>query len=314
VKVEGDAIVTTPAREGEAVDTVELERRWASLPPTVTVPVAPVAPAVRDADARRARARALRLTADPVTVIGAGRTARVTRAQLRGALRFPVTKDGIQAALAPAALAAAVRPTFAAILRPAESAAFISGESVSVTPSRPGRRIDGERLATRVLAHRGRADVRLPVVAVAPERTTAQAKSMRIRTLVGEFTTPYACCQPRVTNIKRAAQILDGTIIPADARFSSTWPWARPTTRWLRRQRPRSTPASWRTPWAAAQQIATTVFNASFFAGSTWCSAARVLDHALPARARGLRLGAGRSGGGTTHRPPSDEGPASDAA
>ena len=65
VRVDGDAIVTTPAREGEAVDTVELERRLASLPATVTVPVAPVAPAVSDADAAAARARALRLTRRP---------------------------------------------------------------------------------------------------------------------------------------------------------------------------------------------------------------------------------------------------------
>jgi len=32
---------------------------------------------------------------------------------------------------------------------------------------------------------------------------------MRIRELVSKFTTPYACCPPRVTNIRRAAEILE---------------------------------------------------------------------------------------------------------
>ena len=43
---------------------------------------------------------------------------------------------------------------------------------------------------------------------------------MGIRERVSTFTTPHACCLPRVTNIQRAAKILDGTIIPAGATFS----------------------------------------------------------------------------------------------
>ncbi len=269
VKVQNDAIVTTPARAGEGVDTVELERRLAALPATVTVPVAPVAPAVSDADAAAARAQAQRLTADPVTVIGAGRTARITRAQLRGALRFPVTKDGIQVELDPAAVTAAVRPTFAPILRPARSAGFaISGDSVSVTPSRPGRRIDGPRLSKRILAHTGRADVRLPVASIAPARTTAQARALRIRTLVSEFTTPYACCQPRVTNIKRAAQILDGTIIESGARFSLNVGLGERTTARGFVAAPQINAGQLEDAvGGGVSQMATTVFNASFFAG-----------------------------------------------
>src|SRR3954468_12101248 len=38
--------------------------------------------------------------------------------------------------------------------------------------------------------------------------------------LVSSFTTFFPCCQPRVTNIRRAAQLLDRKVIPAHARFS----------------------------------------------------------------------------------------------
>jgi vancomycin resistance protein YoaR len=269
VRVAGGTVVTTPARAGEAVDTVALERRIASLPATATVPVAPVAPLVSDADAARARAQALRLTADAVTVVGAGRTAQISPAQLRGALRFPVTTAGIRVALDPARMSAAVRPTFAAILRPARSAGFrVSGDSVSVTASRPGRAIAAKRLATRILAHKGRADVRLPVTALAPARTTAQARSMRIRTLVSEFTTPYTCCPPRVTNLKRAAQILDGTIIPADARFSLNVALGERTTARGFVAAPQINAGKLEDAvGGGVSQMATTIFNAAFFAG-----------------------------------------------
>ena len=269
VRVVGNTIVATAARPGEAVDTVELGRRITTLPATVTVPVKPVAPAVDDAAAQRARATALALTADAVTVVGAGREATITPGQLRDALRFPVTAVGIQVALDPAAVAADVRPTFAAILRPAASAGFaIDGDDVSVTPSRPGRRINAELLATRILAHTGRADVRLPVAVIAPARTTAQARSLRIRTLVSEFTTPYACCQPRVTNIKRASRILDGTIIPVAGRFSLNVALGERTVQRGFVPAPQINAGQLEDAvGGGVSQMATTIFNASFFAG-----------------------------------------------
>ena len=45
-------------------------------------------------------------------------------------------------------------------------------------------------------------------VASPPTFTTEQAEGLEIEELVSEFTTYYSCCQPRVTNIKRAAELL----------------------------------------------------------------------------------------------------------
>ena len=53
-----------------------------------------------------------------------------------------------------------------------------------------------------------------------PEFTTADAEALDIRERVSEFTTYYPCCQPRVTNIQRAAELLDGTVLLPRTGFS----------------------------------------------------------------------------------------------
>ena len=92
---------------------------------------------------------------------------------------------------------------------------------------------------------------------------------MRIRELISQFTTPHACCEPRVTNIQRAASILDGQIIPAGATFSLN-------TALGERTRARgfvSAPQIGEggkledAVGGGVSQTATTVFNAAFFAG-----------------------------------------------
>jgi len=51
-----------------------------------------------------------------------------------------------------------------------------------------------------------------------PAMTTAQAA--RIDQLVGTFTTRHPCCAPRVTNIHRIAELVDGAVIAPGSTFS----------------------------------------------------------------------------------------------
>jgi vancomycin resistance protein YoaR len=60
----------------------------------------------------------------------------------------------------------------------------------------------------------------LKVRILKPERTTAEAKSMGIKTLVSSFTTYFPPGKPRVKNIQRAAEILDRRLIPPGVTFS----------------------------------------------------------------------------------------------
>lgn len=53
---------------------------------------------------------------------------------------------------------------------------------------------------------------------VEPNVTSAAAKNAT--SLLGTFTTSYSCCEPRVTNIQRMAQTVDGTVIGPGEQFS----------------------------------------------------------------------------------------------
>lgn len=91
---------------------------------------------------------------------------------------------------------------------------------LQVRPGRSGRRLDRRRAAERVrrAIRTGQHDVRLPVDDPPPAVTTAQAR--RVRWLIGTFTTRYAPGQPRVSNIRRIARAIDGTVIPPGSAFS----------------------------------------------------------------------------------------------
>lgn len=258
------------AAEGRAVDQAELRRRLSALPARVEVPVAAVPPEVADAAARLAYARAAALADRPVAVRGAGRAALVRRPALLDALRFRQEGGAIAVSLDANAVAAAVEPAFAGIVRPAVSAGFaISGTRVSVVPGREGRRLDGAEIARRMEARPTAKAVRVALVPLPPDRSTADANRLRIRELVSQFTTPHACCEPRVTNIRRAAAILDGQIIPAGGSLSLNLALGE-------RTRARGfVPAPQigennvleDAVGGGVSQIATTVFNAAFFAG-----------------------------------------------
>jgi vancomycin resistance protein YoaR len=53
-----------------------------------------------------------------------------------------------------------------------------------------------------------------------PERTTQEARDLNITQKVSSFTTEHACCQGRVTNIHRFADLMDGVLIEPDEVFS----------------------------------------------------------------------------------------------
>ncbi|NUP11111.1 MAG: hypothetical protein HOW73_34130 [Polyangiaceae bacterium] len=94
---------------------------------------------------------------------------------------------------------------------------------VTIVPSRPGTRVDPTRLvealyqATLTAGRRGP----LPVDKNAePKFTTKAAEALGIRGLVSEYATHHSCCQPRVKNIHRICDMLDGAIVKTGETFS----------------------------------------------------------------------------------------------
>jgi vancomycin resistance protein YoaR len=61
----------------------------------------------------------------------------------------------------------------------------------------------------------------LTVVEAAPPRITRElAESLNIHELVAQFTTNHPCCRPRVKNIQRIADVMDGAVVLPGETFS----------------------------------------------------------------------------------------------
>ncbi len=96
-------------------------------------------------------------------------------------------------------------------------------DQVSIVPSRPGTRVDAKKVAEAILAAAATSDRRgeLPVDHGAePSLTTEAAQKLGIKGLVASFTTHHPCCQPRVINIHRIADIMDGALVKPGETFS----------------------------------------------------------------------------------------------
>ena len=141
---------------------------------------------------------------------------------------------------------------------------------VAVRPATDGRAVDVDaataRLRALVLSADRTGPQPLPVTSVAPPVTTAEASG--VRTLLGTFTTYFPAGQPRATNIRRIAQIVDGTWVEPGAVFSLNGT-AGPRTRSRGFVADGAIVDGVLTDevGGGVSQFATTLFNASFFAG-----------------------------------------------
>ena len=104
---------------------------------------------------------------------------------------------------------------------------------------------------------------------VEPDVTTAELAALGIRDLVSEFTTYYPPGQPRVVNIRRAAAVIDGTILPSGRDVLDERGARRADGREGLRARAADSPASSfvDSVGGGISQVATMLYNGAFFAG-----------------------------------------------
>ena len=269
LEVTADDIVLTPGKAGFGIDPASLRAQIVALPDEIAVTPGPLEPAVDDAAAAEAREQALALVAAPVDVALQGRGVAIEPEVLRAALRFVEDSPRLRVDLDQDTLYEDIAPAFETRETPARDAEFrVSGSSVRLVPSRIGRSLDMRAIADEILASPGTPSVRARFRVSRPEDTTAELKKLRITEQISEFTTPYNCCEPRVTNIQRAAEILDGMIIPAGGRFSLNDALGERTTDAGFVEAPQI--AAGRLEDAVGggvSQVATTMYNAAFFGG-----------------------------------------------
>jgi vancomycin resistance protein YoaR len=139
-----------------------------------------------------------------------------------------------------------------------------------VTPAVDGQRVDVGIAASklRAAATAGLTDVSLDLIVTKAEITTAEASE--VDQLIGTFTTLHPCCAPRVTNIQRIAELVDGKMIAPGETFSLNQASGRRTLENGFVAAPAIAEGELvQQVGGGVSQFSTTLFNAAWFSGLT---------------------------------------------
>jgi vancomycin resistance protein YoaR len=269
VVVSDDEIRVTEARPGNAVDRGALRRALRTLPAAVRLSVVDASPVVSTREAKQAAARVERLVGSTRRVRAGDTEATLTPSRLRTLVGTERQDGELAVLLDPKGLAASLRVRLAAKEVPARDASFaVDGTRARVVPSKPGRRLDVARISRSLTSDLDSTVHLARFTATKPAFTTKQASALGIEELVSEFTTYYSCCQPRVTNIQRAAQLLDGTIVRPRTAFSLNEALGKRTEEKGFVSAPQIFAGRLEDAVGGGiSQVATTLYNAAFFAG-----------------------------------------------
>jgi vancomycin resistance protein YoaR len=227
VKFEGSNVVTEFPAAGTTIDRdaarrlVEEQLRSADRTP-LELPTVPYEPALSDADVQRVADHATAVLSAPFEFVSGFTSFVATPDQVAAALITTRAADGSDLALGidPARLSVALGPGAHAFdAAPVDATFVINPDNIpAVVPSQDGRTLDVAALVPSMLAQQRR--IEAPFAPVVPARNTAWAESLGIKELVSSFTTEHPCCASRVTNIHRAADLINGIIVEPGQVFS----------------------------------------------------------------------------------------------
>ncbi|MEV2272886.1 VanW family protein [Nonomuraea africana] len=240
----------------------------------ITVPVRTVAPRVSAERVREVAATSAReAVAAPLTLTSGNREAELSPQRIAARLRYvPDGRGGLRPRFDASDLAADLDAKLVDEDRRPRDASFeISAGVPKVVPSRTGTGVDVAALGPAVsaaLSRNGSRTVEAPMRATEPRLTTEKAAGLGIKEKVGSFTTRHPCCAPRVTNIHRIADLVDGHVVLPGETFSLNEAVGR-------RDRARGfveAPMILNNRFVndvggGVSQFATTMFNAVFFGG-----------------------------------------------
>ncbi|MEU4574445.1 VanW family protein [Nonomuraea sp. ATR24] len=221
--------VATQPRSGALLDRGEAVRviseAFLNGTGTAIVSLVPAEPATSARAVQKATAQARRAVSAPITLTLGGKQAQLTPATIAANLTFVPDGDG---GLRPdfdakGALATVESSLVDATQVPRDATYEIVNGKPVLVPSREGRGVNAKALARDVVKLVRSGGNRVVPVALAdapPEVTTEQVADLGIKETVSSFTTTFDCCLPRVTNIRRMAEQVDGVLVKPGETFS----------------------------------------------------------------------------------------------
>jgi vancomycin resistance protein YoaR len=219
-----------PSRDGTVpdLDGVLAGIRASVGDPAAAVPVdyVPTAPAISNDEARRAAEEARLMISSPVSLEFDGRAVRsLTPVELARLTRFREVGSRLVPIFNAEGLERVLDPAVSQWKRRAKNAQFaVDGAGVRIVPSLPGLGLDGFGAAAAISTAAHSIDDRhaaLRLVAIQPDRTTADAEALGIRERVSTFTTEMGpSSSNRIHNVQLMARYIDGTIVKPGQTFS----------------------------------------------------------------------------------------------
>ena len=276
IRFEGARPMPTEPAAGQSLDlaaaAAAVEREWA-FGRQIVLPVSPVAPTVTADGLRAALEQVARpAVASGVTVQGEGQQATLSPEQLAAALSFaPDRQGGLTPTIDKGKIVDVVRPLLAATGQPARDATISldTGQPV-VTPSQDGRDVDYDRTLAGLLDVLRRPTDRT-ITAVYTSQpaalTTEQVGTLGIREVIGEFTTGGFAADSGM-NIRRVAERVNGAIVAPGQTFSlNGYTGPRGAAQGYVAAGIIENGVPGRGVGGGISQFATTLYNASYFAG-----------------------------------------------
>jgi vancomycin resistance protein YoaR len=277
VSFDGDQVVTTKARAGAALDPADtlaaLQAAFLEDTPTdVALEMADVVPAIDQTDVEEALdAFASPAVAAPVTLSFEGSNVKIFPADYTPALSLVPTDGELVPTLDPATLTEVVgsRVTNGA---PVDATVALVGGRPQVIPSKPGVTFDQAELESGFLATvakpQGDRVLALTAKVAKPEFTTKDARALGIVEQVSTFPTYFPYAEYRNVNLGRAAELIDGTVLKPGETFSlNDTVGERTEANGFTKGYVINDGILTQDLGGGVSQVATTLFNAMFFAG-----------------------------------------------
>ncbi len=143
------------------------------------------------------------------------------------------------------------------------------GDKIHIVPSHEGRVIDVDKVAEALLAaaETPEREAAFPIeVGAKPALSTQDAEALNVTGLVSKFTTTHPCCRPRVKNIHKIADLIDGVLLRPGEKFSINAFVGERTARKGFKPAPTIVHGEMKdTVGGGISQFATTFFNAAFY-------------------------------------------------
>lgn len=234
VKVASGSVSADPPRRGWVVDRGSADEvivrglgSWPRQP--VALPLVEREPFTVPGAVEAAVQQAMRITSDALTLRGdSGLELRLDREDVARALRSLAptpAEPRVVLLLDASVIEEKLSPLREKLEAPPKNARFVveGRDQIRIEPGTSGAVLKAEKVAQGLLdaALSSTRTGPLPLENGAPPEVTTEALgALNITRLVGQYTTHHPCCQPRVENIHRIADLLRGQVVKPGETFS----------------------------------------------------------------------------------------------